>query len=110
MEEPLYFAQAKKDYAALFSGLEALASTVRSGFAAHEEEMHLVRRKLAELSDGQERILAELEELAHQNNLHKEAIKETKTDLALARAKWLGWRGLAVAIGVGILEAIKSWM
>lgn len=103
--------------AGLMAEVGALSSLVRESEAARAEDMRAVRAGLGELAEGQGRILAELAARARQDSVHEEAItgmhravEATRADLALARAKWLGWRGLAVGLGWGLLEAIKHWI
>jgi hypothetical protein len=83
-----------------------------------------VDKALGDLSEGQGRIAAELAARARQDSIHEEAITGvhkavkatdaaldvTRRDLAVARAKWLGWRSLAAALGWGLLEALKHWI
>lgn len=63
------------------------------------------------------RIAAELAARARQDSIHEEAITgvhrvatATQAELALARAKWLGWRGLAVTLALAVFEALKHWI
>jgi ABC-type transporter Mla subunit MlaD len=81
------------------------------------DEIREVRGVLASISaalaDQAEllgRVLAALAQGERQGSRHEEAIEATRKDLALARAKWLGWRSLAAGIGWGALEALKHWI
>lgn len=111
--------------------LGELSSLVRHSEQARAEDMRAVgacmrstdraiasiRETLGELAENQGRILAELAARARQDSIHEEAItgvtkavETTRADLVVARAKWLGWRGLAAGLGWGLLEAIKHWI
>lgn len=103
------------------SQLAGLAALVRNSEAARASNARAVNSELAELRRASAeqaellgRVLAELAHRARVDAAHTEAItgaqeeiSSTRTELAIARARWVGWRGLAVAIGWGILEAIK---
>jgi ABC-type transporter Mla subunit MlaD len=69
-----------------------------------------VSAALADQAELLGRVLAALAQGERQGSQHEEAIEATRKDLALARAKWLGWRSLAAGIGWGALEALKHWI
>jgi len=103
--------------AGLLQEVGELSALVRNSEEARAQDMRAIRKALGDLSEGQGRIAAELATRARQDSLHEEAItgihktvEATKTDLAVARAKWLGWRSLAAGIGWGALEALKHWI
>ena len=103
--------------AGLATEIGELSGLVRNSEEARAEDARLIRAELAalrrgqgELSEGQGRIAAELAARARQDSIHEEAIEATKTDLAIAKAKWVGWRGLALTLGWGALEALKHWI
>ena len=103
--------------AGLAAEVGELSALVRNSEEARAQDMRAIRKALGDLSEGQGRIAAELATRARQDSLHEEAItgihktvEATKTDLAVARAKWLGWRSLAAGIGWGALEALKHWI
>lgn len=103
--------------AGLMAEVRQLSSLVRESEAARAQDMRSINGAIGELAEGQGRVLAELAARARQDSVHEEAItgmhktvEATRTELALTRAKWLGWRGLAVGLGWGLLEAIKHWI
>ncbi len=103
--------------AGLAAEVGELSGLVRNSEEARAEDMRVIRKALGDLAEGQGRIAAELATRARQDSLHEEAITgihktvdATKADLAVARAKWLGWRSLAAGIGWGALEALKHWI
>jgi hypothetical protein len=121
----------QEQFAGVLAELGELSALVRHSEQARAEDMRAVnacmrsverslasiRETVGELAENQGRILAELAARARQDSIHEEAItgvhravEMTKADLALARAKWLGWRGLAIAIGWGALEAFQRWI
>lgn len=103
--------------AGLMAEVGQLSSLVRESEVARSQDARATRAAIGDLAEGQGRILAELAARARQESLHEEAIAgihktvaATRADLALTRAKWLGWRGLAVSLGLGLIEAIKYWL
>lgn len=103
--------------AGLMAEVGQLSSLVRESEKARAQDMRSINGAIGELAEGQGRVLAELAARARQDSVHEEAITgihqtvaATRADLALTRAKWLGWRGLAVGLGWGLLEAIKHWI
>lgn len=103
--------------AGLMAEVGQLSSLVRESEKARAQDMRSINGAIGELAEGQGRVLAELAARARQDSVHEEAItgmhktvEATRTELALTRAKWVGWRSLAAAIGFGILKAIEHWI
>ena len=99
------------------AGLAAEIGELSSLVRECSDELREVRGALAgvsaALADQAEllgRVLAELAKGERQGTAHEQAIEATRKDLAVARAKWLGWRSLAAGIGWGALEALKHWI
>lgn len=90
--------------AGLATEIGELSALVRHSEEARAEDMRVIRKALGDLSEGQGRIAAELAARARQDSVHEEAIAATKTELALAKAKWLGWRGF---LGLSVTSIAK---
>lgn len=87
-------------------------------------EVRSLAGAVGELYETQGRLLVELATRARHDSIHEEEITGVKTavvkvketadktqrDLAVAQAKALGSRALAVALGWGIVEAIRHWL
>jgi hypothetical protein len=107
----------RQQLSGLSDQLGELSALIRHSEMARAEDMRTLRKAIGDLAEGQGRIAAELAAQAQKDSVHEEAITgihqtvaATKADLAIARAKWLGWRSLAAVIGWGILEALKHWL
>jgi hypothetical protein len=92
--------------AGLMAETGELSALVRNSEEARAEDMRAIRKALGDLSEGQGRIAAELARGARQQSIHEDAIAATKTELALARAKWLGWRGFLGLSAASIAKAL----
>lgn len=74
------------------------------------DQLVLIRAAQGDQAEQLGRVLAELAARARQDSIHTEQIEATGRELAVARLRWLGWRGLAVTMALAVVEAIKLWL
>lgn len=86
------------------SSRQAGALSTVGGVVATLRDVHehviFLRKSLSDIQ-------AKLSALSGEVSKNSAKIEMTRGDLALARAKWLGWRGLIFSVGITIHELIK---